>query len=450
MPWAREFGILTRTGRSPPPSIPGFCGIASPNGLKLPQAPNLNSDTMKLHRVRQKLISNPISDIPAAVNAALDARGGQVPQGPVAITAGSRGIANIAEITRAAGDWLRAQGAEPFLVPCMGSHNGATAEGQRAMVESLGMTEQAMGMPIKASMDVVEIGETFTGPITVDKYCYESAGVLVLNRIKLHTCFTGPIESGLMKMMTIGMGKINGARTFHKVPCNDKAKAIFAMGEAIIGTGKIFAGLGIVEDGYDQTAELHGLAPEQFSTEEPKLLTRFREHYFPKLPVDELDVLIVDQIGKTFSGLGMDPNVIGRRGIEGVDDFPTPKIGSIAALELTAASQGNALGFGLGDAITQRLHDAIDFNKTRINAETTGDMARIKMCHIAKDDADAFDWCRDRSGNKRWLVVPNTLHLDSLYASEGLVDELANHPRCTVESETVEPAFEDGRLVLDF
>ena len=200
---------------------------------------------MKLYHVRQQLASNPISDIPAAVAQALESVDRQVPQGPVAITAGSRGICNIAEITKAAGDWLRSRGAEPFLVPCMGSHNGATAEGQRAMVESLGMTEQAMGMPIRSSMDVVEIGETFTGPITVDKNCYEAAGVLVLNRIKQHTCFTGPIQSGLMKMMTIGMGKINGARTFHKVPCSDKAKAIVAMGEAIVATGKIFAGLGI-------------------------------------------------------------------------------------------------------------------------------------------------------------------------------------------------------------
>lgn len=405
---------------------------------------------MKLHKVSQQLASNPIADVPKAVFAALDGLGRDVPQGRVAITCGSRGISNIAAITRAAGDWLKSRGAEPFLVPCMGSHNGATAPGQRAMIESLGITEEAMEMPILASMDVVEIGETFTGPITVDRNCYEADGVLVLNRIKLHTCFTGPIQSGLMKMMTIGMGKINGARTFHKVPCLDKAKAIVALGEAIIGTGKIFAGLGILEDGFDQTAELHALAPEQFLEEEPKLLEHYTNDYFPKLPVDELDVLIVDQIGKTFSGLGMDPNVIGRRGIEGVPDFPSPRIGSIAALELTPASQGNALGFGLGDCITQHLHDAIDFNKTRINAETTGDMDRIRMCHVAKDDVEALDWCQQRSGTDRWLVVPNTLHLGSIYASEGLVDELSEHPLCTVDAETVEPEFVDGRMRLGF
>ncbi|MGI9455180.1 MAG: hypothetical protein ACR2NU_01380, partial [Aeoliella sp.] len=166
--------------------------------------------------------------------------------------------------------------------------------------------------------------------------------------------------------------------------------------------------------------------------------------------VDELDVLIVDQIGKVFSGLGMDPNVIGRRGLESVPDFPTPKIETIAALELTPASQGNALGFGLGDAITQRLHDAIDFEKTRINAETTGDMERIKMCHVAGDDEDAIRWCRERSGDERWLLIPNTLHLDSIWASEGLRDELTEHQKCEVNEATVEAEFVEGRLELEF
>ncbi|QDU55400.1 lactate racemase domain-containing protein [Aeoliella mucimassa] len=405
---------------------------------------------MKLHHVQQQLANHPIADIPAAVHAALDKLAHPVPAGEIAITAGSRGISNIAAITRAAGDWLKSRGAKPFIVPAMGSHNGATAHGQRAMIESLGITEEAMDMPIRASMDVVEIGETFTGPITMDKFCHESDGVLVLNRIKPHTCFVGPIQSGLMKMMTIGMGKINGARTFHQVPCLKKADAIIALGEAIIGTGKIFAGLGIIEDGYDQTAELHALAPEQFASEEPKLLDHYTNDYFPKLPAEEFDVLIVDQIGKTFSGLGMDPNVIGRRGLAGVPDFPSPRIGSIAALELTTASQGNALGFGLGDCITQRLYDAIDFEKTRINAETTGDMDRIRMNHIVKDDVDAFNWCGDRSGTDRWLVVPNTLHLDSMYASEGLVDELKSNPQCTVADEPVEVEFVDGRMKLAF
>lgn len=405
---------------------------------------------MDLYRTCQQLASNPIVDVEAEVHARLDALGIDVPQGPVAITAGSRGICNIPQITKAAGDWLRSRGAEPFLVPAMGSHNGATAEGQRAMVESLGMTEQAMGMPIRATMDTVTVGELETGPIMVDRYCHESEGVLLLNRIKLHTCFSGPPESGIMKMMAIGMGKINGARTFHGIPTLEMAGALVNMAKAIIDTGKILCGLGILEDGYDQTAELHALRPDEIVEREPALLEHYRAHYFPRLPVEELDVLIVDQIGKTFSGLGMDPNVIGRRGLEGIPDFPSPRIETIAALELTPNSKGNALGFGLGDAITQRLHDAIDFEKTKINAETTGELGRIKPTHIAADDREAFDWCRERSGDKRWLVIPNTLHLDTIFASPGLRDELAAHPKCEVDPMPVKTEFVDGRMNLQF
>ncbi len=405
---------------------------------------------MKLYHVHQQLVSNPLADVVDTTYKALDNLAIHVPQGPIAITAGSRGINNIATITKACGDWLRSRGAEPFIVPAMGSHNGATAAGQRAMVESLGITEQAMGMPIRATMETVTVGELPTGPITIDRHCHEAAGTLVLNRIKLHTCFSGPPESGIQKMMAIGMGKIDGARSFHAIPTLEKAPALVHMAETILATGKVLCGLGIIEDGFDQSAELHALRPDEIVEREPKLLEYYRTTYFPKLPVDQLDVLIVNEIGKTYSGLGMDPNVIGRRGLVGIPDFPTPKIETIVALELINASQGNALGFGLGDAITQRLHDAIDFEKTRINAETTGDMERIRMVHICQDDQDAFDWCRERSGEERWLVIPNTLHLGSVYCSEGLREELARHPLCRVEEEPVEVGFEGGRMRLGF
>jgi hypothetical protein len=177
---------------------------------QFPAPPN-QPRPMKLVRVRQKLVSNPIADVSAAVHAALDGLKISVPQGDVGITAGSRGIANIAAITKAAGDWLRERGARPFLFPAMGSHNGGTAEGQREMIESLGLTEAAMGMPIRASMDVVQLGTVATGNVWMDRHAYESAGVLVLNRVKLHTCFSGPVQSGITKMMVVGMGKIPSA-----------------------------------------------------------------------------------------------------------------------------------------------------------------------------------------------------------------------------------------------
>ena len=186
---------------------------------------------MKLLRVHQKLVSNPIADIRAAVREQLDRLELNVPQGDVGITAGSRGIANIAEITRAAGDWLRDHGARPFLFPAMGSHNGGTAEGQRAMIESLGITEQAMGMPIRASMDVVKIGTVSSGDVWMDRHAFESDGVLVLNRIKLHTCFAGPVQSGLTKMIVVGMGKTPSATTFHSVPTPQMKDMLLEMGK---------------------------------------------------------------------------------------------------------------------------------------------------------------------------------------------------------------------------
>jgi len=222
--------------------------------------------TMQFLRVHQKLVANPIADVPAAVHAALDTLKLKVPQGDVGITAGSRGIANIAAITKAAGDWLRARGARPFLFPAMGSHNGGTAEGQRAMIESLGMTEQAMNMPIRASMDVVKLGTVSSGrfsndAVWMDRNAFESAGVVVLNRIKLHTCFAGPVQSGLTKMMVVGMGKIPSAENFHSAPTPQMKDMLLEMGQVVLDSGKIFAGLAILEDGFENTAELHAIAP---------------------------------------------------------------------------------------------------------------------------------------------------------------------------------------------
>ncbi|MEM7316063.1 MAG: DUF2088 domain-containing protein, partial [Planctomycetota bacterium] len=330
---------------------------------------------MKLLRVRQNLISNPIQDIDAAVRSTLDgmAKTTPVPQGEVAITVGSRGICNIPAIVKASGDWLRDHGAKPFIVPSMGSHNGATAEGQRAMIESLGCTEEAMGMPIRASMECVKVGEVPTGDVWMDKHCYESDGVLVANRIKLHTCFSGPVQSGIVKMMVVGMGKIASATTFHSTPTDEMKHMLLEMGQFLLDSGKIWAGLAILEDGLDQTAELHAVPASEIMQTEPKLLDK-HEEYFPSLPIKNLNVLVVDCIGKTYSGTGMDTNVIGFRGVKGHEDLELPDIKIIACLSLTPGSKGNALGVGLADFITRKLRNDIDEKKTFINAFTTGDM----------------------------------------------------------------------------
>ena len=403
--------------------------------------------SMDVFQVDQQLVSAPLQNIAHEVHRALDKMGKEPPQGEVAITAGSRGISNLVAITKAAGDWLRAHGAKPFLVPAMGSHNGATAAGQQKMVESLGLTPASTGLEIRSSMDCVKLGTVDSGDVWMDRHCYESAGVLVLNRIKLHTCFSGPVQSGLSKMMVVGMGKIQSAETFHSARPDRMPRILEEMGSLLVQSGKIFAGLAILEDGFDATAEVHALPGDQILTKEPTLLERHR-HYFPALPCQELDVLIVDEIGKTYSGTGMDTNVIGRRGVHGYEDLTQPKIKIIATLGLSGQAQGNALGVGLSDFITRRLRDSIDEKKTFINAFTTGDMQRMAIPCTLKNDEELIDKIRERFGNNRWMFIPNTLHLEKIFVSEDLAKELQGHPRCRVSSTPTPLSFSNGRLSL--
>ena len=403
--------------------------------------------SMDVFQVDQQLVSAPLQNIAHEVYRALDKMGKEPPQGEVAITAGSRGISNLVAITKAAGDWLREHGAKPFLVPAMGSHNGATAAGQQKMVESLGLTPASTGLEIRSSMDCVKLGTVDSGDVWMDRHCYESAGVLVLNRIKLHTCFSGPVQSGLSKMMVVGMGKIRSAETFHSARPDRMPRILEEMGSLLVQSGKIFAGLAILEDGFDATAEVHALPGDQILTKEPTLLARHR-HYFPALPCQDLNVLIVDEIGKTYSGTGMDTNVIGRRGVHGYEDLTQPKIKIIATLGLSAQAQGNALGVGLSDFITRRLRDSIDEKKTFINAFTTGDMQRMAIPCTLKDDEELIGKINERFGNSRWMFIPNTLHLEKIFVSEDLAKELQRHPRCRVSPTPTPLSFSNGRLSL--
>lgn len=404
---------------------------------------------MKFFKIHQQLVSRRIENVSAAVFEQLSALQLNVPREDIAITVGSRGICLIPEIIKACGQWLKDQGARPFIVPAMGSHNGATADGQQRMVESLGITEAAMEMPIRSSMEVVEIGQVNTGSVYMDRFCYESAGVLVVNRIKLHTCFSGPVQSGLTKMMVVGMGKIKSAQTFHSAPTDTMREMLLEMGQCVLDSGKILAGLAIMEDGFDETAELHGIRPEQILRREAELLQQHRA-WFPRLPVEKLNVLIVDSIGKTYSGTGMDTNVIGRRGIPGYEDLTSPQIRVIGALSLTPASQGNAIGVGLADFITQRLRTAIDERKTLINTLTTGDMDRAKIPATLDDDESLIRTIADRYGTERWMFIPNTLQLGELYVTPDLVDELRNNPVCTISDAATELTFRNGQHQLAF
>ncbi len=403
---------------------------------------------LPLFRVTQRLVENPIKDVAAEVRRQL-ATLGAPPQGGVAITVGSRGIDNLPLIVKTAGDWLREHGATPFVVPAMGSHNGATAQGQRAMVEGLGVTEAAVDMPIRSSMECVQVGACNAGPVWMDRYAYESAGVLAINRVKLHTSFSGPIQSGLVKMLVVGLGKIQSARVFHETPPQRMSAALTAMASPLLATGKVWAGLALVEDGADHTAEIHALPADQIVAKEPAVLDRCR-HYFPRLPVQTLNVLVVQSIGKTYSGTGMDPNVVGRRGIRGQADTDGPDIRVIAALELVEASQGNATGVGIADLITRRLRDAIDDEKTLLNVLTSGNLDRGKTPPALADDRALIATLRDRFGDARWMFIPNTLHLGVLWTTGDLAEELRAHPHCKVAEAPVDLTFKGGRQQLDW
>jgi hypothetical protein len=409
---------------------------------------------MQFLRVHQKLVSNPLADIPAAVREQLDRLKLTVPRGAVAITAGSRGISNIATVLRAAGGWLRDHGARPFVVPAMGTHNGGTAEGQVAMLESLGITEKSLGMPIRASMECVKIGtvpsESAVGSdVWMDRYAYESAGVLIVNRVKLHTSFSGPVQSGLAKMMTVGLGKVGGARTFHDTPTAQLATRLPAMRDVVLASGKIWAGLAILEDGFDQTAELHAVRPQDFAEVEPRLVAR-HEHYFPRLPLEDINVLVVDTIGKTYSGTGMDTNIIGFRGTREYEDLDRPRIRTIAVLNLAKESHGNALGIGFADYTTARLRSAIDEEKMFLNAFTTGHTQSIKIPPAFRDDEELFERLAERFGTNGWLVIPNTLHLETLYASPDLRTALEANPICRLDPQPVTVTYSSGRHQLGF
>jgi len=330
----------------------------------------------------------------------------------------------------------------------MGSHNGATAEGQQNMIESFGITEDAMQMPIRASMEVVELGRVATGPVFMDKFCHESEGVMAINRIKLHTCFSGAIQSGLTKMIVIGMGKIRSAETFHSTPTPVMKEMLTQMGQVIVDSGKVIGGVAILEDGFDQTAEIHALPGAEILRREPDLVERHKA-YFPRLPVDELRVLVVEEMGKNFSGTGMDPNVIGYRGVKDYDGTEDPSIQIIAALRLHAKSQGNAIGVGLADFITRELRDAIDEQKTFIKVFTTGEMIRMKIPATLPSDEDLVNTIRGRYGDEGWMFIPNTLHLEELYISSDLRDEVGAR-NCDVAGEPTELTFSGGRQQLAF
>ncbi len=387
----------------------------------------------QIFRVRQKFDGPRLDDLPGEVHARL-ARlelGRKVKPGQsVAISAGSRGIANLSLIIRSIAEHLRQLGARPFIVPAMGSHGGGTAEGQRDVLKRYGVTEESAGCPIRSSMETVVVCRTAEGfPVHFDRLAYEADHVLVCNRVKPHTRFAGPIESGLMKMMLIGLGKQAGAQVYHRAILDYSFEQILrsAAGE-LFRHCHILAGLAILENAYDQTAMIEAIPPEHFESREKELLVLARR-WMAGLPFRHVDLLLVDQIGKNLSGTGMDTNVVGRKfddhkAVE--DEFPKVKV--IALRGLTPQTHGNAVGMGLAEFCKSRMLRQTDFQATRLNAITASHLPGAMPPLDYETDREILDVALGTVGlveppQARLLWIRNTLDLAEVECSAAYLEE---------------------------
>ncbi|HXH12733.1 MAG TPA: lactate racemase domain-containing protein [Alphaproteobacteria bacterium] len=393
-----------------------------------------------MYRIRQTFEGPAVADIPATVAAELariDVASVIKPGQTVALTAGSRGVANIATIIKATVQYLQSIGAKPFVIPAMGSHGGGTAEGQLDVLSHYGITEATMGVPLRASMEVVQIGETPDGlPVWLDKYASEADHIGVINRIKPHTDFSGAIESGLMKMMTIGLGKYHGAQHYHRANVQyGYEHVIRTVGRTVLQQARIAFGLGVVENGYDQTAIIRAvLAPQLEETELE--LQALAKKLVARLPFDFIHLLIVEEMGKNISGAGMDTKVIGR--IMNIIEPPPrhPRILRIYVRDLHDDSYGNATGVGLADFVSRRLVNKIDPTATYINCLTglSPESARIPI--TVDTDREAVEAALGTIGlvkpeEARIVRIKNTLLLEELDVSEALLAEVK--PRDNLE-----------------
>ena len=407
----------------------------------------------KMFRVKQELEGPTLHDIPGAVRdtmRSLHLQEKVKPGQTVAITSGSRGVANIDRITRVVVDELKALGLQPFVCPTMGSHGEATAEGQLKILAHYGITEATMGCPLKSSMEVVEIGKVKGTTVFCDKNAWGADHIVVVGRIKAHTDFDGEIESGLYKMMAIGLGKQHGAENYHRAGHHYSYGEIFPLvGQAVLDAGHVLFGLGIVENGLDQTAKVQAVLPKDFAAVEKALLKEAKT-WMARLPFDKLDVLIVDELGKNISGAGMDPNVTGRASVQ--KPGGKPHIRMLFVREITPEADGNAIGVGFADMTTSRLVKKINYAAMYMNAITSGvpDAAKVPM--EFDTDREAIETALGMIGltlpeQARVVRIKNTLDLTEIDCSEALLAEVKAHKRLSPVTEPGPISFgADGNL----
>ncbi|HLR11459.1 MAG TPA: lactate racemase domain-containing protein [Sporosarcina sp.] len=402
----------------------------------------------KMVKVRQSFESKKVDDVEAALDAEFSQehiRQMVKPGMEIAVAVGSRGVDQIVTVTRKTVAFLKELGAKPFIVPSMGSHGGATAEGQTGVLAHLGVTEDSVGAEIRSSMEVVEIGKLENGlPVYIDKFASEADGIVVINRVKPHTAFRGTVESGIMKMMTIGLGKQKGAEACHQLGFEHMGKHIILMANLMMEKMPMLFGVATVENAFDKVAHVEVLTPEVIEARETEL-QKMAKQYLPKINFDKIDVLVIDEIGKNISGDGMDPNITGR--------YPTPyahggpDVNKMVVLDLTPETEGNANGVGTADFTTQRLIDKTDWDAMYANGLTSTVVAPTKAATTLKNDylalKAAVKTCNILDFTKVKMVrIKNTLELSEIEVSEAYLDEIA-------QNEMVEALTEPYALQFD-
>jgi hypothetical protein len=416
-------------------------------------------DEIRLVKIRQHFEAPTVPDLAQEVRDKVKhlLQRCQLDQGSrVAITAGSRGIKDAVDVYRTTVELLKEEGHEPFLFSSMGSHGRGTGDGQRDLLRSLGVTEEKIGAPVMCSAEVVQLGETdgpLAGlPVYASKEAAEADGILAINRVKPHTSFHGPYESGLMKMLAVGMGRDKGASMVHRLGWSSMVESIESIGGAVLERLPVIGGLAIIENAHEETALLKCLPGPEIPEQETELLELARD-YMPFLPLDQADLCVVREMGKNYSGTGMDTNVIGRLRLQGIPEPTEPAIQFLAVLDLSEASHGNATGVGLADFTTERLVKKIDYEATYLNCLTSGGPIRAAVPVTLPDDKALFEavWQALKPENiseVRLLIVNNTLHLEEMWVSEALLEEVEDQKDIEVAGQPFPLEFDSSGCMI--
>lgn len=415
------------------------------DNIKLPQIMKVSQtfDNTKLDDVEgdlnQKLIDKNIKD--------------KIKQGmKIAITGGSRGTSSYKELMKTIVSFVKKCGATPFIVPSMGSHGGGTSEGQENMLKKLGITKESVGCEIISSMDVVEVGRTSKDlPVYIDKNAANADGIILLNRVKLHTSFRGKYESGLIKMMAIGLAKRKGADMTHFLRYENMAENLVEVGKIALNNLNIICGVASIENGYNEVADVFVLNKDEILQEEPKILEKSKR-LMPRIYLDDIDVLIVNEIGKNISGTGVDTNIVGRFHTNAASGGPnTVKLGF---LDISEKSGGNGNGMGLADFVSKKFFRKIDFESTYINAITSTEPNSVKLPLVLDNDKYVFQGCVKLCGVKniqdiKLVIINNTKELDEIYMSKSAFENTVDKSKVKKESELFDIPFDDeGNLDL--